>query len=61
MLGFRRAKMKKLATFATALMILAMLWIIASYIEILAGNLGGIGGISPEYSELNLFMILLGR
>jgi hypothetical protein len=53
--------MKKLATFATALMILAWMWIIASYIEILAGNLGGIGGISPEYSELNLFMILLGR
>ena len=50
--------MKKLATFATVLMILAWVWIIASYIEILSGNLGGASGVSPEYSIYNLFVIL---
>ena len=50
--------MKKLATFITVLMILAWVWIIASYIEILAGNLGGASGVSPEYSIYNLFIIL---
>lgn len=50
--------MKKLATFATALMILAGAWFLASYIEILSGNLGGASGVSPEYSIFNLFVIL---
>ena len=49
---------KKIDRIIAAAFIAAMLWVVASYIEILAGNLGGIGGISPEYSEFNLFMIL---
>lgn len=50
--------MKKLATFATALMMLVGAWFLTSYIEILAGNLGGVQGVSPEYSIYNLFVIL---
>lgn len=49
---------KTIERIATAAVIAAMLWAVASYIEILSGNLGGASGVSPEYSIYNLFVIL---
>ena len=56
---FRRHGMrKKIDRIIAAAFIAAMLWVVASYIEILSGNLGGASGVSPEYSIFNLFVIL---
>lgn len=51
--------MKTLTRIATALMVAALLWAAASYVEICTKNLGGVDGNKPHYSEYNLYVMLI--